>query len=274
MTELDLHEYRLDESYELSAAALATFRADGWLSLPGLLPPALVAAIRARLFDYGAAVEPTETERWMTASDYQRVLQMHDGMAWKDDWFKALALSPRLANLALGLLGRDEGLFIHDMSFIKPGDDGGATPFHQDYPHWPFDRTGAFTIWIALADLSPDMGPLQFLPGSPAEGPLGRFSRAVGDDMIDAYPHLAERYPREGGDALRAGDATVHVDLMVHGSGGNNTGRERAAYTLRYMPTDVLYTGAPHRHFDAFGLVPGEPFSASDRIPRITTASA
>ncbi|VTU25285.1 phytanoyl-CoA dioxygenase family protein [Variovorax sp. PBL-E5] len=262
-------DIRMEDEYSLSQQSLDQFRHEGWAPLPGLISRELAGEIMHRLYASDNTVAPTATEKWMTATDYQRVLRMHDGMAWKDDWFKALALSRRMSQLALQLIGEDEGLFIHDMSFIKTGDDGGATPFHQDFPHWPFDRTGAFTIWIALTDMTEDMGTLQFLSGSHQAGPLGRFSRSVGDDMVKAKPWLLEKYRKAGGQPLRAGDATVHVDLMVHGAGGNTTGRDRAAYTLRYMPTDVLYTGAPHRHFEKFGLTPGDDFADSPLVPHI-----
>ena len=262
-------EFGLDQDYLVSQQTIEQFQREGWAPLPGLISGQLADQIRTRLFASDGEVAPTKTEKWMTADDYKRVLRMHDGMAWKDEWFKELALSPRLSSLALKLIGQDEGLFIHDMSFIKTGDEGEPTPFHQDFPHWPFDRTGAFTIWIALTDMSQDMGTLRFLPGSPAEGPLGRYSRSIGDDMCKAHPELLRKYALAGGKPLRAGDATVHVDLMVHGAGGNQTGRERAAYTVRYMPKDVLYTGAPHRHFDKFGLSAGERIADSPLVPHI-----
>lgn len=267
-------DFSLEQRYPISRESIAQFQRDGWASLPGLISPDLAASILRRLVESDGVVVPTATEKWMTDDDYKRVLRMHDGMAWKDDWFKELALSPRLSSLALDLIGQDEGLFIHDMSFIKTGADGEPTPFHQDYPHWPFDRSGAFTIWIALVDMSEDMGTLQFLPGSPREGPLGRYSHKAGDDMCKANPYLKEKYPPVGGKALRAGDATVHVDMMVHGAGGNATGRERAAYTVRYMPKDVLYTGAPHRHFDKFGLTAGGRFADSPMVPHIARSRA
>ena len=263
-------EFGLDQEYQISQETLEQFRRDGWAPLPGLLSPELAAEIRRRLFESDAMVVPSATEKWMTANDYQRVLRMHDGMAWKDEWFRNLALSPRLSWLALKLIGQDECLFIHDMSFIKTGAEGEPTPFHQDYPHWPFDRTGAFTIWVALTDMTDDMGTLQFLPGSQKEGPLGRYSRKAGDDMCKANPYLLDKYSVVGGKAMRAGDATVHVDLMVHGAAGNRTGRDRAAYAIRYMPTDVLYTGAPHRHFEKFGLISGDRFADSPLVPRIS----
>ena len=266
-------ETRMDAEYPVSQETLQQFRREGWARLPGLLSRELAQEIMQRLYASDNTVAPTSTEKWMTTSDYQRVLKMHDGMAWKDDWFKQLALSRRMSRLALDLIGADEGLFIHDMSFIKTGDEGEPTPFHQDFPHWPFDRTGAFTIWIALTDMSEEMGTLQFLPGSPQEGPLGRFSRSVGDDMVKAKPWLVDKYGKAGGTPLRAGDATVHVDLMVHGAGGNATGRDRAAYTVRYMPKDVLYTGAPHRHFDKFGLKSGDCFADSALVPHIARSA-
>ncbi len=259
----------LDQPYDLPPAALEQFHRDGWSLLPSLLSRELASEILQRLVASDGLVAPSATEKWMTASDYQRVLRMHDGMAWKDEWFRELALSPRLSGLALALIGQDEGLFIHDMSFIKPGSESEPTPFHQDYPHWPFDRTGAFTIWIALTDLAEDMGPLKFLSGSPKEGPLGRYSRKVGDDMVEANPWLLERYELGAGKALKAGDATVHLDLTIHGADANESGRERAAYTVRYMPTDVLYTGAPHRHFEKFALKSGDRFADSPQVPHI-----
>jgi len=264
-----ISEYSLDQEYAISNETQKQFWQNGWANLPGLISPLLANDILQRLNASDAMVKPSTTEKWMSNNDYQRVLRMHDGLAWTEEWFKELALSNRMTNLALKLIGQDEGLFIHDMSFIKTGEDGQPTPYHQDYPHWPFDRSGAFTIWIALTDMSPDMGTLQFMTGSHCEGPLGRYSHKAGDDMVNANPYLRKKYKLQGGRAMRAGDATVHVDLMIHGANGNSTGRDRAAYTLRYMPKDVLYTGAPHRHFDKFGLKSGELFASSPMVPHI-----
>ena len=267
-------EPSLDQEYPITPETVDQFKRYGWAALPGLISPDLAGDIMRRLFESDNMVAPTATEKWMTDDDYRRVLRMHDGMAWKDDWFRELALSTRLSSLALKLIGQDEGLFIHDMSFIKTGDEGEPTPFHQDFPHWPFDRTGAFTIWIALTDMSEDMGTLQFLPGAHMEGPLGRYSRKAGDDMLNDHPELVAKYGLAGGTPLRAGDATVHLDLSIHGAGGNTTGRDRAAYTLRYMPTNVLYTGAPHRHFEKFGLNAGDAFADSPQVPHIRRGAA
>ena len=35
---------------------------------------------------------------------------------------------------------------------------GQVTEFHQDWPNFPFDRTGMITFWIALADMPAEQG--------------------------------------------------------------------------------------------------------------------
>jgi Phytanoyl-CoA dioxygenase (PhyH) len=259
----------LGTPYPVTDDLVEHFHHRGWVRLPGLLGLDTVTRIVSELDAGAELVKPSATEKWMTTSDYSKVLQSHDAMAWKQPFFHTLATSIRMSSAALRLMRQDEAQFIHDMSFIKPGTDGLNTPFHQDYPHWPFDRVGAITIWVALTDLAPEAGPLQFLGGSHREPPLGRFSRAVDDDVCNAYPYLLDKYPVEAGERLAAGDATVHMDLTIHGSGPNTTGATRAAYTARYMPLDVLYTGAPHRHFDSFGLTPGALFADAEKIPRV-----
>lgn len=259
----------LDEDYDLSAEQVEVFHRDGWLKLPGLLDATTAKDIYARLAGFGG-LEPSEAEKWMTDPAYQKVLKQKDGMAWSDDFFRDLATSRRLSSAALALMKVDAASFILDMAFIKPGGGGGDTPMHQDYPHWPFDRRGTLTIWVALTDLSEETGTLRFLRGSHLEGPLGRFSRAADDDLRNDHPDIEARCPVEGGSALKAGDATVHWDMTVHGARGNTTPNERAAYTARYVPAGTRYTGSPHRHFDGFGLETNQRFDESGSFPTVT----
>jgi hypothetical protein len=105
-----ISDIRMEDEYSLSPQSLDQFRREGWAPLPGLISRELAGEIMHRLYASDNTVAPTATEKWMTATDYQRVLRMHDGMAWKDDWFMQLALSRRMSQLALQLIGEDEGL--------------------------------------------------------------------------------------------------------------------------------------------------------------------
>lgn len=258
----------LGEPYALSEEQVSGFQADGWVHLPGLLSAEQAGAIYGGLKSFGD-IEVGADEEWLTTEEYQQVLRMQDGMAWKDEFFRDVATSRRFADTALKLMGAAEAKFILDMAFIKPAEKGLPTAFHQDWPYWPFDRQGALTIWVALVDLPVESGTLQFLEGSHRAGPLGQYNRVAGDDIRLEYPSLESDFPRVGGTALKAGDATVHMDMTVHGAGPNETDRERAAYTARYLTSKARFTGIPHRHFDSFGMSVGDEFGNVDAFPTV-----
>ncbi|RJQ90091.1 phytanoyl-CoA dioxygenase family protein [Amycolatopsis panacis] len=65
---------------------------------------------------------------------------MQDGMAWHDEFFRGVAVSRRLGETSLALMGADEAKFILDLAFIKPAEKGRPTAFHQDWPR-PAGRT-------------------------------------------------------------------------------------------------------------------------------------
>ena len=74
-------EIRMDTEYSIPPESVEQFRRDGWTRLPGLISPELAGEIMRRLYASDNTVAPTDTEKWMTTGDYQRVLKMHDGMA-------------------------------------------------------------------------------------------------------------------------------------------------------------------------------------------------
>ncbi|MEU7814337.1 phytanoyl-CoA dioxygenase family protein [Pseudonocardia sp. NPDC049154] len=251
----------LQTPYPVSDEQVTHYQRVGWVHVPELLPADLTQEMLARIGE-GFRVKPSRNENWIEDEKFTDILSIYNGMAWKDDLFHSIATSPRMTSLAQALLGGEPGQFVHDMAFVKPAEHGAESSMHQDFPFSPFDRPGTMTVWVALTDMTPDMGTLEFLSGSHTVGPLGRYNRKAGDDMRAANPWLADRFPLEGGLHLRAGDATVHHDLTVHGSQPNSTPRTRSAYTARYMPADVLYTGTPHHHYDTFDLTPNESFAS------------
>ena len=250
-----------DTRYEVSAEKVKSFHDEGWVHLQGLLPADAAKQIYDRLVSHFPAERPkiaAGDQKWLATDDYARVLSIQEGFSRKDDFFRSIAVSQRLAGAALQLMAEPQARFFSDSAFVKMGRIGLATPMHQDYPFWPLDRAGTFTIWIALVEMTPEMGSLTFLSGSHREGSLGRFNYDAQDDARGAHPWLAEKYELVAGHHMMPGDATAHLDLTVHGAGPNTTPRDRAAYSLRYSPRDVRYTGAPHRLFDNLGIKPDE----------------
>jgi hypothetical protein len=123
----------------------------------------------------------------------------------------------------------------------------GRTEFHHDFPNWQLDRSGGMAFWIALMDMGPEMGTMSFVNGSHRLGVLGNYRNG---DLLEVYPEILERCTMSAPLTYRAGDATVHSSLTVHGAGFNRTDRPRWAYTVLVNPADARWNGAPAEAYD------------------------
>jgi ectoine hydroxylase-related dioxygenase (phytanoyl-CoA dioxygenase family) len=152
-----------------------------------------------------------------------------------------LIFHPAATVPAAQLLGLERLRFWHDQLFYKPPRHPGVVAWHQDFSYWT--RTlpmKHITMNIVLDDTSLENGCLHYVPGShrwPLLAPV-----SFGQDM-DAFraslsPDLRESF-RPTPIALRAGEASLHHPLMVHGSYGNRSARPRRAAVLNFMAPDT-----------------------------------
>ena len=140
--------------------------------------------------------------------------------------------------------------------FCKLPKDGKRVPWHQDALYWPITPTKTVTVWLAIDDTDPDNANMQFIPRSHLHGVIDF------DNIDDEYAvlKLQARNPEEYGDPpfdniLRAGQFSIHSDLLLHGSEANESDRRRCGLTLRYASAEVK---AYHDwHYKGF-LVKGE----------------
>jgi ectoine hydroxylase-related dioxygenase (phytanoyl-CoA dioxygenase family) len=124
--------------------------------------------------------------------------------------------------------------FWHDQLFCKPARHGGVVAWHQDYSYWtrtqPMEH---LTCWIALDDSTRDNGCVQYIPGS-HRWPLLPITGLAGD-MDEIKTVLNDEQKRQFQPVaveLKAGEATFHHPLMVHGSYENRTDRPRRATVI------------------------------------------
>lgn len=255
----------LDAAYPVDDEQVASAHERSWALLPGLLDEGTVEGLRASLA--AASVRNTlgGPEKAPAAADPDKLLS-HEGVAWKDPFVRRVATSRRLATAVLGLMQQPSAVFCHDISFIKPAGTGREVTFHQDHSYFPFDRQGCLSLWIALVDLTEEMGPLRYLEGSHRDGPLGYIDYIDKRDIRDTYPQLRDREV-VAGQALRAGDAQAHWDLTIHGSAPNKGDRAREAMAFRYIRADTIFNGVKHPHYDNFDLTPGERFADNEAFP-------
>jgi ectoine hydroxylase-related dioxygenase (phytanoyl-CoA dioxygenase family) len=230
------------------------FQDHGWVRLAGLVDPGAVAMLRERATGYLGARE----KAGRTLVD-QAFGQSRD-VAENDEAFRALATSPVMGANAVRLLRGVRAVRIQVTNLLvkEPGEHA-ATEFHQDFPWMPMDRSAMLTVWLALVDVPADMGALRFFSGSHRHGLLGRSFTRAGDDQLSQHPWLKELEPSPPLD-LRAGDATVHHALTVHGAPANRRDAPRLSFTATYFDADALYTGTPYAQTDGLGLAVNRPF--------------
>jgi hypothetical protein len=254
----------------------AFYKQNGWVFLEGLIAPTVAAsmleAVKAQIED--AQAELVQGQHL----DGGHIRDRADRRDWhfigRDDGvepFRSLVYSKQIGSNARELIGREVPVNYHaDLMAVKMPEGHAAskpTGWHQDWVNFPFDRVGFLTFWIALDEIPPERGSMRFLSGSHRAGPLGKMGLLGGTEVIEYYPELVDEYEMSPPLHMKAGDATVHNGMVVHGAPENSTDKPRWAFIASYHPADTCYTGAPHYIFnDSAGLEIGKPIK-SDIFP-------
>lgn len=153
------------------------------------------------------------------------------------DFIWDIATNPLLLDYIEDLLGPNIVLWGSHY-FCKIPFDQREVPFHQDATYWPFRPFKTVTVWLAVDDITEDAGPMCFLPGSHLHGKLAwkrRDENVILELEVEDYSKFRKPYPL----LLDAGKFSLHTDLLVHGSKGNDSDSRRCGLTLRYVPPDV-----------------------------------
>ncbi|MBL4885995.1 MAG: phytanoyl-CoA dioxygenase family protein [Planctomycetaceae bacterium] len=124
--------------------------------------------------------------------------------------------------------------------FCKMPHDGKAVAWHQDSSYWPLSPSKALTVWLAIDDVDMENGGMKFIAGSQNYGHMTyRESSAEEHNVLNQTIDDPEQYGKLVENPLRAGQISIHSDLLLHGSDANDSDRRRCALTLRYAAADV-----------------------------------
>jgi hypothetical protein len=216
----------------------------GWVKLEGLLDAEttarLLAGAKTLMGEDGDAAELREG-----VDKHYDWWQDYHWPSRDDPAFDKVVRDPVLGRNAARLFGRDMPM-LSITNLLVPklpaeGKGGQATAWHQD-AGIPF-RCTSVALWIALDEVTPDMGSMRFHDRSHKLGTL------VDGPVPDNYPLLGDcalTPPM----TLAPGDATVHNNQCVHGAPANGTDRTRWGFIINYFPADAPYTGASSHHTD------------------------
>ncbi len=185
----------------------------------------------ARFYEYNSNESPDPAKRLFHALGAWRVsTAFHD-----------LIFHPTIAAIGKKLLGGPVR-FWHDQLFVKPARDGAVVAWHQDYSYWTRTKPIAhLTCWIGLDDSTIENGCVHYVPGSHKWNLLPRTDLAndmdaVLDVLTDEQKAAFTPVPVE----LKAGEASFHHPMMLHGSYENHSAKPRRAVVINMFRDGVI----------------------------------
>jgi chlorinating enzyme len=150
-----------------------------------------------------------------------------------------LLTHPRIVKYVKDLLGENViGWGSH--YFCKMPHDGVQVHWHQDASYWPLSPSKAVTVWLAIDDADAENACMRFLPGSHHYGHLTyHLTEEAENAVLNQKVENVEQFGDPVEDELKAGEISLHSDLLLHGSLPNESDRRRCGLTLRYCAAEV-----------------------------------
>jgi len=150
-----------------------------------------------------------------------------------------LAMAPAILDYVQEIIGPDIVCWATHYFCKLPGDQKGVA-WHQDCSYWALTPSKTVTVWLAIDDVDTGNGCMRVIPGSHLKGHLSfRESDASERNVLSQTIDGAERFGEPVDIELKAGEISIHSDLLIHGSLPNTSSRRRCGLTLRYCPPDV-----------------------------------
>jgi ectoine hydroxylase-related dioxygenase (phytanoyl-CoA dioxygenase family) len=229
--DLTFHPSAVQNPKILTPEQIAHYNREGYINGVGVFTAEEIAGTRAFA---DALIGRVMAQR---ASSYSvKHAHMKYGHVWD------LITHPHIVAIVKDLLG-DEVVGWGAQFFCKMPGDGKIVSWHQDASYWPLTPSKTLTIWLAIDDADIANGCMKFVAGSHLMGHLTYRRSAAGEEnVLDQTVENAEQYGTVVYNELKAGQVSIHSDLLLHGSEINNSQRRRCGLTLRYCTPDVRGT--------------------------------
>jgi chlorinating enzyme len=234
-TELDQIERDLrfypavnDNPRTLSRDQIAQFNRDGYIRGIRIFSASEIAAIREYFDDLLARTIAAGGDSYSISTAHAKHGRVYD-----------ILTDRRIVACVKDLLGENVVAWGSHF-FCKMPHDGKAVAWHQDASYWPLTPSKATTVWLAIDDADVENACMRFIAGSHHVGHLTyRPSDSSEHNVLNQTIENAEQYGTPVDDVLKAGEVSIHSDLLLHGSEANSSDRRRCGLTLRYCAADV-----------------------------------
>src|SRR6185312_11316133 len=226
--DLRFHPSTTENPATLTREQIAAFNRDGYLAGIRIFSEEEITEIRRYFDDLLAKTIAAGGDSYSIATAHRSHGRVYD-----------ILTDSRLVSRIRDLIGEDVvGWGSH--FFCKMPGDGKRVSWHQDSSYWPLSPSKAVTVWLAIDDADVENACMRFIPGSHHLGHL-TYTLSENDEanVLNQTVPEAETLGKPVDNELKAGEISIHSDLLLHGSEANRSNRRRCGLTLRYCPADV-----------------------------------
>ncbi len=254
-----------DAPYPLTRAQIQDYRDHGFVKLPGVFSPELLAEVRPGVAKI-VALEGRSDTPLADRSAYHQAFSQITNLWTRHASVKKFIFNRRCARIATELMGVSGVRLWHDQALFKEA-GGGITHWHSDQFFWPVSNDNTITAWIPLQATPVEAGALQFGQGSHRRdygrhlgiGPEGEALVAAALEKA-GVPVVAEGFA--------AGDVSFHSGWTFHRADANQSGETRGVMTVIYID-EAMRVAEPSNPFQQYdqktwapGCAVGEPIGS------------
>jgi non-haem Fe2+, alpha-ketoglutarate-dependent halogenase len=228
--ERDLHFYPTENPSPkaLTPEQIDGFNRNGYVTPLSIYSPDEILAIRTYFDDLLARVVQAGGDSYSISSAHMKHGPVFD-----------ILTNPKIVDYVSDLLG-DDVIGWGSHFFCKMPGDGKSVAWHQDASYWPLSPSKAVTVWLAIDDADEENACMKFISGSHHFGHMTyRPSSSDDHNVLNQTIDNPEQFGTVVWNPLPAGSASIHADLLLHGSEVNRSDRRRCALTLRYCAAEV-----------------------------------
>lgn len=226
--DLSFHPSANTDPKVLTPEQVERFNRGGYLMPFSIFDDAEVGALRSYFDNLLAKYMSEGKDSYSISSAHLR-----HGRVWD------VLTNPRIVAIVSDLLGSNVVAWGSHFFCKMPG-DGKTVSWHQDASYWPLTPSKAVTVWLAIDDADRGNACMKYIPGTHVLGHLTyKLSESDPTNVLNQTVPDVEKYGAPVFVELKAGEASLHSDLLLHGSDANTSDRRRCGLTLRYTPGDV-----------------------------------
>lgn len=226
--DLRFHPCTTEHPRILTREQISSFNRDGYLAGIRIFDDDEISSIRQYFDELLAKTIAAGGDSYSISTAHLRYGRVYD-----------ILTDPRIVGRIKDLLGEDVIAWGSHFFCKMPG-DGKRVSWHQDSSYWPLTPSMAVTAWLAIDDATVENACMGYIPGSHHLGHL-TYTLSENDEsnVLNQRVVGAENLGDPVNVELKAGEMSIHSDLLLHGSEANQSTKRRCGLTLRYCPAVV-----------------------------------